>query len=1141
MRSTNRRLRLESLEHRRLLAVSPIEMDGVGYFVSPSDASISRYDVANERWLSPIALAEATTPPDSAHVDQDGIYVAFGREIYRYDLSGGTRLHLLNTSSNVIGLHSDGNVLFVNHSAGLYTKATSIDKTTNAVIDTIDAYVNVIAGSSIAVSHNRLLGRSQGISPSDVTFVDYDDSGNFLGAGDSPYHGDFAGASRTWVFQNERYVIDDSGNLYTIDTLIHSGKLGNSVTDIAFHGGTQPVVLDGSVLTAYTNGFLPAGSFQLEHPAQEILVNQSKVLAFRAAPEVDEGFLVEAVELSQLNAPEPSETVNPVGLPYRPDDAFITTDGSLMLYSREHQSIFGWDPVTGAYSQSIRLLGSPEYVAYSEQLDVLYTAYSGGLIRKIDLAAGQTDELPFAQLPASPLGLVAAGSYLVAEDASGAWTTLNTIAADGTFVDSKEWHYPSSGLIWSDLNQEIFYFSGWSPSDLHARRINADPSAGLTPGLIGADRNTPLHGSPLIKPPVRISPDGSTAVLGSGGIFDVASLAPTAHSLANSVTDLAWLDDKLFSVRNIAGVSQVQSWAAPTYAQTLVRQFGSEGLRLFAIGDNRLLLVTSNSQGIPEFHILDADLKDAGVPGDHLQLPNITWTTPDPLLGHSPLSDRELSATSDVDGTLTYSPAAGTFLPPGAHQLTVTFDPADPANYRSVSKSVSIEVLGVDFGDAPEASTSGFANTYPVTLEQNGAHHILSSTLHMGAGVDAEIDGTASVDNAAGDNAEGSDEDGVRLSASMFSLGEESSSSLSIAASGAGLVDAWIDFNADGDWDDENEQILASFPVVGGANLAPFDVPTNASPGEVGVRVRLSSAGGLAARGSADDGEVEDYLFRIQEAGNPIEIAPFSADLITIDYSSDRAIYRQSGKTLGSYPRALFNIYSYQGDSTDETILLEHEAEGEVMLVGDAGPGIDRIAISGPGQSLNFINRPPNGIRNVEIIDLRGHGGNRLILDAACAMELVGEDAPLKIYREAADELFLDGTWSVEPRGGNNDESYHVITSGDATVHIVDDTPLRNPINPTDVDRDGTTSALDALRIIHALSRSSAIQAMARESTAYVDVNGDGTTTPLDALRVINRLNRDARQASQREPESEEVFAPVVKLAPPNVGPERRH
>lgn len=65
---------------------------------------------------------------------------------------------------------------------------------------------------------------------------------------------------------------------------------------------------------------------------------------------------------------------------------------------------------------------------------------------------------------------------------------------------------------------------------------------------------------------------------------------------------------------------------------------------------------------------------------------------PAPILAGTYLSDKQLSATSDVDGTFNYVPDMGTILPIGAHELTATFTPKDQVRYAVVTATVHIVV-----------------------------------------------------------------------------------------------------------------------------------------------------------------------------------------------------------------------------------------------------------------------------------------------------------------------------------------------------------------------------------------------------------------------------------------------------------------
>ena len=83
------------------------------------------------------------------------------------------------------------------------------------------------------------------------------------------------------------------------------------------------------------------------------------------------------------------------------------------------------------------------------------------------------------------------------------------------------------------------------------------------------------------------------------------------------------------------------------------------------------------------------------------------------------------------------------------------------------------------------------------------------------------------------------------------------------AGANGGILNAWMDFNRNGSWADQGEQIFFAKPVVPGLNSLTFTVPTTASQGATFARFRLSTARALSFTGAATDGEVEDYEVNI--------------------------------------------------------------------------------------------------------------------------------------------------------------------------------------------------------------------------------------------------------------------------------------
>ncbi|MCK5839169.1 MAG: exo-alpha-sialidase, partial [Bacteroidales bacterium] len=154
-----------------------------------------------------------------------------------------------------------------------------------------------------------------------------------------------------------------------------------------------------------------------------------------------------------------------------------------------------------------------------------------------------------------------------------------------------------------------------------------------------------------------------------------------------------------------------------------------------------------------------------------------------------------------------------------------------------------------DFGDAPDPN-------YPTLALNNGAAHLMDGITYMGIDVDAEPDGQP-VTNAVGDDQDGNDDnDGVVFNSW---LDPGFNASVIVIASVAGFLDAWIDYNNDGDWADAGEQIFTSTPLGAGYNNLTFLVDATAATGLTYTRFRFSSTGGLTPTGLAPDGEVEDY------------------------------------------------------------------------------------------------------------------------------------------------------------------------------------------------------------------------------------------------------------------------------------------
>ncbi|MDF7824046.1 GEVED domain-containing protein [Pontiellaceae bacterium B12227] len=187
-----------------------------------------------------------------------------------------------------------------------------------------------------------------------------------------------------------------------------------------------------------------------------------------------------------------------------------------------------------------------------------------------------------------------------------------------------------------------------------------------------------------------------------------------------------------------------------------------------------------------------------------------------------------------------------------------------------------------DWGDAPDSGQGTGTDNYQTLMADNGAFHpILIGAPFFDDGTsfdfpDPEMDGQPTV-MADGDDIDalGDDEDGIVFPAPLVP-GAPGSVTITVddgmggTGAGQGWVDAWIDFNANGDWTDAGEQIYSNW-MPHGPNNVNFNVPATAVSGLNFARFRINSTGtALPPTGGAPDGEVEDHGILIEEGG-PVE------------------------------------------------------------------------------------------------------------------------------------------------------------------------------------------------------------------------------------------------------------------------------
>jgi hypothetical protein len=453
----------------------------------------------------------------------------------------------------------------------------------------------------------------------------------------------------------------------------------------------------------------------------------------------------------------------------------------------------------------------------------------------------------------------------------------------------------------------------------------------------------------------------------------------------------------------------------------------------------------------------------------------------------------QINVTSVNEGTVTIQLPADRVRDTNNHPNQAS----DPLTLQFVDTTNS------DFGDAPLP--------YPTRLQENGAYH-KRTTLFLGSSVDAETNGQPTA-LANGDDSTGSDdEDGVTWGTTlMVSPLVTTTASVVVTSSGTGFLDAWIDYNQDGDWSDTGEQIANRVAVVSGKNAISFTIPSTALVGASFARFRLSSVGGLAPTGKANDGEVEDYQVSLVGGTNKVldlRLSELTQYAFTVNNGS--LVVTTGTRTIWTAPLSELGTVN------------AWDAAGQKRLAWSpvsALPGVMEIS-SAPWQ-VNLVasgNIPlgtlSSALTGVNTIDLRAANRQTLVFQQR-DIEAINTDKKLRVRMAAEDVLQTSSAWRVGTGRVENGLWIQSFVAGTSTIEVQDALMWRNSVSQFDMDGDGTVSPLDVLHLVNAINNGTFGDGNlpvrnTNHPAGFFDVDGDSRISPLDVLGLINVINNQS-------------------------------
>lgn len=551
------------------------------YFAFASPSRIERYDLSREEWLTPVSLTEA---PNALHVDTDGIYYAVGRAVLQRALDGTNERPVYNTPESVTGILTDANTIFI-FSPGYNTaRASSVRKSDLQFVATWTGTYSLGTGFSISPTQNRIYGINNYTSSYSTLELPYYPGGTFGSVNGIDSDGSYGSNQRTWVSPDERRLIRSNGAVYSVPGISTRASLAGPAEDVAFHGADVAIVLRSGKLLAFDNAFLEAGSHTLPAGVFGIAVRSGQIYTFAAGPGTS-GVAVAKIAVSALTAAQPGAALDPALLAYIPDDVQQTEDGSLLLYSKKHQSIFRWSPATRSYTASYPLLGTPTSFTYSPALRRIYTLYSSGAIHQIKLDQGGTTESPFYNLPNSPGPKIMAVDESIIAPQGSSYYSYVLINRDGqkqaTLVNPSGY---ATLALWSASQRRLYYTDSFN--SLNYVTLDTNGQTG-TPATSYNRYENPLQA------PLRLASDGGSILGINGYVYRTSDLAYNG-ALSNTVIDATSRAGNWVTIRVAGTATQLQLW---TSAYFFERGFNLPGvpLRVFTLADGRLLALTTSA------------------------------------------------------------------------------------------------------------------------------------------------------------------------------------------------------------------------------------------------------------------------------------------------------------------------------------------------------------------------------------------------------------------------------------------------------------------------------------------------------------------------------------------------------------------
>lgn len=548
--------------------------------------------------------------PTLIAVDEDGIYIAFGSQVYRYNLDGSSPAFLRATIGPPNCLFTYQNFLYICYDYMLF----SLQKQTGQPIDSIN-YTQTQSDSAISPSSADLYSISQSFYPPQLQKIHLLSDGHFAVEQMVPLN--YTGLRRVDVIPGEKRLIVNIGFIYFLEDRSLNFDLGVIYSDIAFYGDLPVLIVNGLPIL-YDQAFRPAVQINSTVSPQRIFIYGSTYTGFYGDTQGQIGF--DQIDLSKITTLAPWEKVNPNGLVFTPDLIFVSIPSDptiIYMYSRNFMSLFRFDLETEEYLPSIPLSGAAKWMDFNPSQQTFYIGYPSGKITRLSVRDAAFLEELFLFIPERIFAIKSANDTLVVNSGNQTWGNVRVYSPSGQLVSVRPSSYYTGPLTWVSRTRRLYGYSQMiSPADLLYFQMDEN-------GKVLLQKDSPYHGGLPIVSPLRANPEGTRVINGAGRIYDGTTLEEIA-ALPMTLTDAAWNLGRLITMDSLNNTtSRIHLWSPQL---TIAKTVSLEGSPLAVFDQGFWMLAATSISGQPKFYFLDPDLNRlTAIPQNYYQhIPFIT-------------------------------------------------------------------------------------------------------------------------------------------------------------------------------------------------------------------------------------------------------------------------------------------------------------------------------------------------------------------------------------------------------------------------------------------------------------------------------------------------------------------------------------